>query len=227
MKLMKFIKIIFATLFIPGSIFSKENKIAFNLQCGYSYTHSPAIVEFVLPGMFNSSDIFFIVHTSYGTDTMTYSSVNHGPLSNDTIRKYNIKRGDVFTYTEGNIVSGSCSPRTQQFQIVKYIPDHAVNENGNSCTTSKTLSVAHILTITPIDSIQSDITFCIYGQYSIDTMTYFQINHSYISNTEINTNSYKKGDDLTYIEEFGLNKNCSNFYSAIILKEKYVSPKRK
>ncbi|CAN5398571.1 hypothetical protein BH09BAC5_BH09BAC5_16820 [soil metagenome] len=223
---MNILKIVLAIVLIPVSLFSRPNKEKTGSSCRYEYTHSPAVVEFVLPGMFNSSDIFFIVHTNYGTDTMTYSSVNHGPLSNDTIRKYNIKRGDVFTYTEGNIVEGSCSPRTEQFQLKKYVPDYKVNENQSSCPSSKVFSGARILSINPIDSVNMDMTFCIYGMYSLDTVTYFQINQSYITNAEINTNGFKKGDDLTYVEEFGLQKGCAVFYTASILLEKYIRPRR-
>ncbi|MDQ3111152.1 MAG: hypothetical protein M3R17_14760 [Bacteroidota bacterium] len=217
---------LFVFLAFPALAFAQHGKTKPDGGgCGYHYTHSPAIVYFIHPEMNNVSDIFFIVNTDYGTDTLTYRSMNNRNVPNDTIRKYNIKRGDVSTYEEGRIYSGSCSPRIVQIKLVKYVPDKKAEECKIPCTASKHISPAPILAITPVDSTSSDITFCIYGQFSIDTVSYFEVNHSYIATAEIIANNFKPGDMLTYEEEFGLSKNCAVFYREIILTEKHERKK--
>jgi hypothetical protein len=212
---------------VLGQVHTKEKKVGGS--CGYKYTHSPAIVYMILPGKHTASDIYFIVNTDWGTDTMSYSSVNHGSLSNDTIAKYNIKRGDVFNYVSGDIYSGSCSPHIHFFKLTKYVPDKT-KENlpaKSDCEFSKHLAALVVLSINPVDSVSVDITFRRFGQHKVDTVTYSQINHRYVSLEEIKQNNIRQGDWLTLEEKFALDKKCTIQYSAMVLFEKYDFLKQK
>jgi hypothetical protein len=210
-------------LAFPVIVFSQPRHKAGG-SCGYNYTHSPAVVLYTRPWGHEHTEIVFAITGGNGPDTVTYSQINHSPVHEDTVKKYNIKRGDVFTYEVGNIYKGSCSPRILRIKLVPYKPDPPVAGKKPveiPCTYSKTISRALVISVTPVnsDSLAYEITFII-SKGGRDTATYSQLNGEWVSAADFKKYEIKPGDFLTFEEQIILEGTCEPYVDYIRL-EKY------
>lgn len=90
--------------------------------CSYTTKYYPAQVIDIFEIDSLYSEIYFLLKDStvIDTDTMTYSSEFTGYINTDTLRKKDIKIGDLFKYEIKDIQSGHCSPHLERLLLEKY-----------------------------------------------------------------------------------------------------------
>jgi hypothetical protein len=213
----------FSLLLLPGAINAQHKNGG---SCSYWYAHSPAVVLYFYPKGETYTEIVFSVNTGNGTDTVSYSSINHWPVPNDTVKKYNIHRGDVLTLETGHIYTGSCNPLIRRFKLQTYKPDLEIKGDEKPCTYTKAVDEAYVISVVPVegDSAAYEIYFRIINT-RIDTVSYSQVNNRFVSSAEIKKYNIKQGDSLTYVENF-INTGSCEPYTREIIFETYERKKK-
>jgi hypothetical protein len=217
----------FFSLMLTPQLLSAQHKAGGS--CSYRYTHSPAVVLYTYAKGETYTEVVFSVNTGNGTDTIPYSQINHRPVPTDTVKKYNIRRGDVFTLQTGHMYAGACNPHIQQFILKKYKPDPPVpgkKVEEKPCTYTKAVNEAYVLSIVPVgsDSAVYDITFMV-AIMRLDTVSFSQVNKRFVSAEEVKKYNITRGASLTYIENFINTGDCEP-YSREITFEAYERKKR-
>lgn len=220
------IALLFSLLLTPGEIIAQRNKTGGS--CSYHYTNTPAVVLYMYPSGKTRTEIVFSVDAGNGTDTVSYSSINHSPVPNDTVKKYNIHRGDVFMLRTGHMYEGSCNPLVLWFVLKKYEKDTTVagaKANEKPCTYTQSLREAYALSVVPVnaDSSTFDIYFLV-ASTRVDTISFSQINKRYVSAGELKQYTIQPGISLTFEENF-INTGVCEPYTRAILFEAYERKK--
>jgi hypothetical protein len=92
---------------------------------GCTYKADTAIAEVVKVNRMgvNRNDILFVLKgggiATGSQDTLHYASEKRGSLSDEELRKLDVKPGDRYPYIVSTIVSGSCNPQTTQLVMEK------------------------------------------------------------------------------------------------------------
>lgn len=214
---MNFRKLFIIALFFPF-VLPAQSPTRDGGSCSYSYSYSPAVVLYIYPKGETYTEVVFSVNTGNGADTISYSSINHMPLPNDTVKKYNIHRGDVFTFETGHMYSGSCNPNIQRFKLQKYKPDLPGGywPNEKSCTYTKAVDEARVISVVPVDSDSAafEIYFIVLST-TIDTISFSQVNKRFVSAADLKKHNIKCGTSLTYIEKFINSGDCQPYIREI------------
>lgn len=80
-------------------------------DCSYKTTNIPAtIIEIYRADSTHSELILVASHENNPADTLYYSNFFGGYIHNDSLTKYNYKKGDRLTYKYKQIIEGSCTP---------------------------------------------------------------------------------------------------------------------
>lgn len=91
---------------------------------GCRYNDDTAIAEVVKINKMdvNRNDILFVLRSKSipaGRDTLHYASEKRGALSDEELKKLDVKPGDHYPYIISTIISGSCNPQTTRLVMEK------------------------------------------------------------------------------------------------------------